>query len=81
MLQNNLEALRTGLALMNKETETARFTQGDLQKALEVLASLIAKVEQTKEKFSPGTAQHTLQRNRLEALHLAEAQIRAEITL
>lgn len=80
MLQDNLKALRIAAALMSKETNnTDDLTPDDLQEALKVFASMISKVKKTEEKISPGTAQQTLLRNRLEALHLAETQIKAEL--
>ncbi len=80
MLQDNLEALRIASALMNKETnDTEHFTRDDLQEALRALASMISKTEKAQAKFSPGTSQHTLQRNRLKALRIAEALINVEL--
>lgn len=40
-----------------------------------VLAVMIKRVEDTKTKFEPGTAQYTLQRNRLDALRLSLALV------
>ena len=80
MLQDNLKALRIAATLMSKETNnTDDLTRDDLQEALKVFALMISKVKKTEEKISPGTAQHTLLRNRLEALRLAETQIKAEL--
>jgi hypothetical protein len=55
------------------------FTRDDLEEALRALASMISKTDKTKAKFTAGTSQHTLQRNRLEALQMAEARIKAEL--
>jgi hypothetical protein len=40
---------------------------------------MISRTEQAQAKFSPGTSQHTLQRNRLRALRTAEGLIKAEL--
>ena len=80
MLQDNLNALHLASALMNQETgNTASFTRDDLQEALGALASMISKAEKAQAKFSPGTSQHTLQRNRLTALRTAEALMKVEL--
>ena len=80
MLRNNLKALHHAFALMNKETDAPQnFTRDDLQDALRAFASMINKTEKSQAKFSPGTSQHTLQQNRLKALHIAEARIQAEL--
>ncbi|HEY9639027.1 MAG TPA: PEP/pyruvate-binding domain-containing protein, partial [Coleofasciculaceae cyanobacterium] len=70
-LRDNLKALRHAFALMNKETnDTDNFTGDDLQETLRAFASMISKTENAQAKFSPGTSQHTLQRNRLKALRI-----------
>ncbi|HEX2993693.1 MAG TPA: hypothetical protein VHP14_02650 [Anaerolineales bacterium] len=80
MLRDNLKALQIASALMNKETiNTDSFTRNDLQEALRAFASMISKTEKAQAKFSPGTSQHTLQRNRLKALRIAEALIKLEL--
>jgi hypothetical protein len=80
MLQANLKALRIASALMNKETNDPDiFIPDDLQEALRAFASMINKTEKVQAKFSPGTSQHTLQRNRLKALRKAEALIKVEL--
>lgn len=80
MLRDNLKALHIASALMNKKTDdTNRFTRDDLHEALRALASMISKTDDVQVKFAPGTSQHTLQRNRLKALRLAEALIKAEL--
>ncbi len=76
MLRDNLKALHVAYALMNKDTDdTNSFTRDDLQEALSALDSMIGKTEKAQAKFSPGTSQHTLSRNRLKALHIASAFI------
>ncbi len=80
MLRDNLEALHIASVLMNKETnDTDNFTRVDLQEALRAFASMISKTEQAQAKILPGTSQHTLQRNRLKALRIAEALIKVEL--
>jgi len=76
MLRDNLKALRIASALMNKDTDD--FTRDDLQGAIHALASMISKSEKARAKFSPGTSQRTLQRNRLQALRIAEALIKVD---
>ena len=80
MLRDNLKALHIASALMNKKADdTDSFTRDDLQEALGAFASMVSKSEKAQAKFSPGTSQHTLQRNRLKALHIAEALIKGEL--
>lgn len=68
-LRDNLKALHHASALMNKKTnDTDDFTRDDLQEILHSFASMISKTENAQAKFSPGTSQHTLQRDRLKAL-------------
>ena len=80
MLGDNLRALHIASALMNKDThDTNSFRQDDLQEALQAFASMTSKAEKAQAKFTPGTSQHTLQRNRLKALRAAEALIKVEL--
>jgi len=80
MLRDNLRALHIASALMNKDTgDMGSFTRDDLQEALRAFASMISRTEKAQAKFSLGTSQHTLQRNRLKALRIAEAVIKAEV--
>ena len=80
MLRDNLKALHIASTLMNKDTDHKNnFIRDDLQEALRVLASMIIRTEKAQAKFSPGTSQHTLQRNRLKALRIAEALIKVEL--
>lgn len=76
MLRDNLAALHLALSLMDGKTED--FPLGEYQKALRALASMIEKVEQTLHRFAPGTAQHTLLRNRLVALRTAMELVKKE---
>lgn len=80
MLRDNIKALRIASALMNKETgDTDAVARDDLQEALGAFASMIRKTEKAQAAFSPGTSQHTLQRNRLKALRIAEERVRMEL--
>ena len=73
MLEKNLRALRLASQLMEGKAEVPR--EG-LEEAASTLSAIIAKVEDTEKKFPPGTAQHTLQRNRLKALRVAESLLK-----
>lgn len=80
MLRDNLKALQIASALMNKKTtDMDNFTRDHLQEALCAFASMINKTGKAQAKFPPGTSQHTLQRNRLKALRIAEALIKLEL--
>ena len=80
MLRDNLKALHIASALMNEETDDKNsITRDDLQEALRAFASMIGKTDKARTKFTPGTSQHTLQRNRLKALRIAEALIKVEL--
>lgn len=79
MLQDNLEALRIASTLMDDESGgSCQLAERDLTEALGALASMISRTETALAMFSPGTSQHTLQRNRLKALRMAEVLVRAE---
>ena len=65
---------------MSQEAHDARHcAQGDLEDALRVIASMACRTREAQAKFSPGTSQHTLLRNRLNALQKAEALVQAEL--
>jgi hypothetical protein len=51
----------------------------DLEIALSAIASMSSKSEKAKEKFLQGTSQHTLQKNRLNALTIASSLISKEL--
>ncbi|HQJ38068.1 MAG TPA: hypothetical protein PK223_09530 [Bacillota bacterium] len=55
------------------------FTKKDMEEALRAIASMIGRTEKAKEKFAQGTSQHTLQKNRLEALNIASLLISKEL--
>lgn len=80
MLQDNLRALRLAEALLDGRTDAATgFAPDDWPAALRALAAMIAKTEPALAKFRPGTAQHSLSRNRLQALRTATALVEAEL--
>lgn len=80
MLRDNLKALQLASALMNQEPDArVRVTRGDLQDALRAFASMIRKTEHAQAQFPPGTPQHSLQRNRLQGLRIAEQRMKAEL--
>mgnify|MGYP003487479584 FL=1 len=79
MLRDDLKALHIASALMNKETaDTDSVTRDDLQEALRAFSSMISKTEKALAKFLLGTSQHTLLRNRLKALRIAEERMKVE---
>jgi len=76
MLEANLKALHIAHALMQEGPPIkTRFPQNELDDAQWSMASMIAKTEEAQAKFSSGTSQHTLLRNRLSALKAALASI------
>lgn len=80
MLRDNLQALHLASALMQAGNDPPqRFAQADMQAALRALAAMIGKTEKAQVQFPPGTSPHTLLRNRLQALRLAEARIKAAL--
>lgn len=48
-------------------------TESEAKAALEAIASMMDRTRRAETKFAQGTSQHTLQRNRLQALHIAAA--------
>ena len=54
-------------------------TDEDRKDALRAISSMIGKTEKAKEKFQQGTAPHTLESNRLEALLIASSLISNEL--
>ena len=51
------------------------FTKNEMEEALRAITSMINRTEKAKKKFAQGTSQHTLQKNRLKALHIASSLI------
>ena len=54
---------------------TQTFTTAELSESLPPITSLISKCEKAQAKLTEGTAQHSLLRNRIKALRVAEALI------
>lgn len=80
MLEASLKALHLATGLMTRGTQDAQeLPPNELQEALRALASMIGKAEKAQAKFSPGTSQHSLQRNRLKALRIAKALTQAAL--
>ncbi|KQV47538.1 MULTISPECIES: hypothetical protein [unclassified Duganella] len=78
MLGANLKALHIAVILFNEnQGAAARFEQGELQAAMQSLASMIEKTEDARTRFAAGTPQHTLLKNRFNALRAAEARVGA----
>lgn len=50
-------------------------TKKDMEEALRAITSMISRTERAKEKFTQGTSQYSLQKNRLKALHIASSLI------
>ncbi len=72
MLKESIAAWRVGSVLMQEKTEDANnVLRASVEESLAPIASMINKTEKALEKFSPGTAQHSLLRNRLSALRMA----------
>lgn len=51
----------------------------DMDDAINAISSMISRSEKVKEKFAQGTSQHTLQKNRLNALNIALSLIKREL--
>ena len=49
------------------------YTKDELQEALRPIASLINKSEKAQQKLAPGTWQHSMLQNNINALHIASA--------
>ena len=76
MLQENIHALRLASALIkNDHGRVKDVPPADWEGARQAVASLIRRTEAALAKFAPGTAPHTLQQNRLNALRLAKTRI------
>lgn len=52
-----------------------KYTSEDLAGALKVVDSTISNCEKIQPKFSEGTSQHTLLKNRIKALYISKALI------
>lgn len=84
-----LKADYIAIALLNRELGTdpaagsfkSKYTEEELENALEVAASVISRVEKVQSKFEAGTPQHTLAVRRIKALHISSALIERELDL
>ena len=77
MLQDNIDALRMGLALLDTgEGVAPEYPRDELQRASVAFATMITKTEKALAMFERGTSQHTLQMNRLAALRAGGARVR-----
>lgn len=80
MLRDNIRALHLAAALMEQGEDSGQQpNRDDLKHAMTALSSMIGKAENAKAKFAPGTSHHSLQRNRLKALRIAHARVKAEL--
>ncbi len=70
MLASNLRALHLAQALMSG---SGGAEPAEAAAALPTLADMLCRSEKAQAGFAVGTAQHTLQRNRIRALRIAEA--------
>jgi hypothetical protein len=81
MLQENILAIRNALALMRRTIDPSdgccAEVSRDASEDPSVLRKMIRKTESVRAKFAIGTSQHSLLTNRLMALRVAEAQLRA----
>ena len=77
MLSQNIRALKIALHLLDGEAQTVGVLDRDeVLAAQDAFAKMIEKTENALSKLTPGTSQHTLLQNRLEALQWAEDAIR-----
>lgn len=80
MLEDNINALRSALELIGDPSSgPGDVATGSLEEALRALDSMIARIEDTQMKSSPGTSQHSLQRTRLKALRIARSAVMARL--
>ena len=80
MLEGNIRALQIALPLIGEsDDDSGEPTPDDLDSALRGLDSMIERVANTEAKFTPGTSQHSLQRNRLKALRIARSAVMAKL--
>lgn len=73
MLKKNIIALQVASRLMNREAPPAL---NELQIAVVALSDMTSRTEKALSKFESGTSQHTLLRNRLNALQIAAALVK-----
>ena len=71
MLRDNVRTLRLSRTLLTGGAAEA-FDRAELTHAQGALFDMLRRSEQAQQKFAEGTAQFTLQRNRIHALRVAE---------
>jgi hypothetical protein len=77
MLESNIRALRIASALMAPHAgRIDSFGTAELEGALLAVVSMIGKSQDAQGRFATGTPQHSLLRNRMHALRVAESFIR-----
>lgn len=80
MLEENIAALRLAMSLLFPTgRKPKRHVASDLKQATKALATMISRSVKAQAKFAPGTAQHTLQKNRIKALRFAKRTTAAEM--
>lgn len=80
MLGDNLKALNMASAMMGGEANaTDGLTQDDFHEAIRAFAVMMDRTGKALEKFPAGSSQHSLLRNRLAALRMAEALVKAAL--
>ena len=57
------------------------FNKEELEKAISLLSSTITKCEKVQPKFSEGTSQHSLLKNRIKALYISKALLMGDKTV
>lgn len=55
-----------------------KYTREELEEALQIVSSTISRCEKVQPKFAVGTSQHTLLRNRIQALFISKSLITDE---
>jgi hypothetical protein len=55
-----------------------KYTREELEEALQIVSSVISRCEKIQPKFVEGTSQHTLLKNRIEALYISKSLITDE---
>jgi flagellar hook-basal body complex protein FliE len=55
-----------------------KHTKEELEEALQIVSSAISRCEKTQLKFTEGTSQHTLLKNRIKAMYISKSLITGE---
>jgi len=56
------------------------YTKQDIEAAIRAITSMIDKSDNAQEKFTSGTSQHTLQKNRIKALYVILSLVKNELS-